>query len=136
MPRPLCFSASFRRDRSWRAAVDYPPTMKKKSPLLVYVFAALALVTSALFAADAKEVTMSGEGKCAKCAMDEAEKCQNAIEVTQDGKKVVYYLADNQVSKDFHKNLCTSTAKVTATGTVEMKDGKHILTATKIEKSS
>jgi hypothetical protein len=110
--------------------------MKKKSPLLVYVFAALVFTTGALFAGDGKEVTISGEAKCAKCAMDETDKCQTAIEVTENGQKVVYYLENNDVAKAFHKNVCTSTAKATATGTVEMKDGKHMLTASKIEKSS
>ena len=109
--------------------------MKKKSPLLVYVFAALVLATGALFAGDGKEVTISGEAKCAKCAMDEADTCQNAIEVTQGDKKVVYYLVHNDVSKAFHKNVCTSSAKVVAVGTVEVKDGKNVFTATKIEKS-
>jgi hypothetical protein len=110
--------------------------MKKKSPVLVYVFAALVFATGSLFAGDGKEVTVSGEGKCAKCALDETDTCQNVIEVTKDGQKVVYYLAQNDVSKAFHKNVCQSSAQVTATGTVEMKDGKHVLTATKIEKSS
>ena len=107
----------------------------KKFPLFVTLSAALALFAGALFAGDGKEMTISGEAKCAKCAMDETDKCQNAIEVMQDGKKVVYYLADNDVSKAFHKQVCTSSAQVTAMGTVEVKDGKHILTASKIEKS-
>jgi hypothetical protein len=107
----------------------------KKSPLLVSLFAASVLFTGALFAGDGKEVTISGEAKCAKCAMDETDKCQTAVEVTESGSKVVYYLADNEVSKAFHKNVCTSSAKVVATGMVEMKDGKHILTASKIAKS-
>lgn len=108
----------------------------KKSPLLVSLFAASALFTGALFAAEPKEVTISGEAKCAKCAMDETDKCQTAVEVMENGQKVVYYLADNKVSKDFHKNICESSAKVTASGTVEMKDGKHVMTASKIEKSA
>ena len=43
------------------------------------------------------------------------------------------HLADNDVSKSFHKNVCKAPAKVTDTGTVEMKDGKNVLTATKID---
>lgn len=111
--------------------------MKKQSsaPLLVSVFAALVLATSGLFGSDGKEVTLSGEAKCAKCALDETESCQNAIEVSENGQKVVYYLVQNDVSKAFHKNVCMSSAQVVATGTVETKDGKRILTASKIEKS-
>lgn len=112
--------------------------MKKKSPVLVYVlvFAASVLWASFAAAGDGKEVTISGEAKCAKCALDETEECQNAIEATENGQKVTYYLAQNDVSKAFHKNVCQSSAQVVATGTVEVKDGKHILTASKIEKKS
>src|SRR5438034_7792710 len=53
-------------------------------------------------------------------SLKETEKCQNVIEVeNKSGKKVKYYLADNDVSKDFHKNICKETKKVTATGTVK-----------------
>jgi hypothetical protein len=108
---------------------------KKKSPLLVYVVsAALAFSAGSALAGDGKEVTVSGEAQCAKCAMDETDKCQTAIEVTKDGQKVVYYLENNDVAKAFHKNVCTSNVQATATGTVEMKDGKHVMTASKIEK--
>ena len=51
----------------------------------------------------------------------------------EGGWKVVYYRADRAVSKSFHKNVCKASAKVTPTGTVEMKDGKNIPTATTIE---
>ena len=39
----------------------------------------------------------------------------------------------NAVSKKFHSNICKAKKKVTATGTVEEKDGKMVLTASKIE---
>ena len=91
----------------------------------------IALTLPAL-AAD-KEVTITGEGMCAKCALHMTDKCQNAIQTKEDGKTVTYLLAQNQVSKDFHENLCKESHKVTATGTVKEKDGKKILTATKIE---
>lgn len=107
----------------------------KKSPLLVSLFAASVLAAGALFAGDAKEVTVSGEAKCAKCALDETDHCQTAIEVMENGQKVTYYLENNDVAKAFHKNVCTASAKVVAKGAVEMKDGKHVMTATKIDKS-
>ena len=90
------------------------------------------LLPRSRLAAD-KEVTVSGTGMCAKCELKETKKCQNAIQVEKDGKKVTYYLEDNQVSKDFHKNVGTTTEKVKATGTVSEKDGKMQLAATKIE---
>jgi hypothetical protein len=92
--------------------------------------ALLALATPAL----AEEKTITGEGKCAKCALHETEKCQNVIQAKEGDKTVTYYLADNDVSKAFHKdNLCKGSKEVTATGEVSEKDGKKILTVSKIE---
>lgn len=100
----------------------------------IYTLIACAgLLTVSAFAAD-KEVTITGEGMCAKCALHETTKCQNVIQTQEDGKTVNYYLTQNKVSKDFHHdNLCQKNEKVTATGTVSEKDGKKILTASKIE---
>ena len=72
-------------------------------------------------------------GKCAKCALKETDSCQNVIEAEEHGKKVTYYLAKNDISKDFHSNICKESKKVKATGTVAEVDGKKELTATKIE---
>jgi hypothetical protein len=46
---------------------------------------------------------------------------------------VTYYLTQNKVSKGFHENLCKESQKITATGTLAEKDGKKMLTASKIE---
>jgi hypothetical protein len=94
----------------------------------------LATATSS-FAADkeAKTRTITGTGLCAKCNLKETAECQNAIQVEKNGKKTTYYLADNKVSQDFHKNVCKTSAKVKATGTVKKVDGKMQLTATEIE---
>src|SRR5256885_5539591 len=90
----------------------------------------LALITSPAFAKDKeKEVTVTGEGKCAKCLLKETSACQNAIEVTKGEKKKVYYLVQNDVSKSFHEDICKEAKKVTATGTVKKVDGKLELTA-------
>jgi hypothetical protein len=56
---------------------------------LAGLFTALALPA---FAAD-KEVTVTGDGKCAKCALKETDKCQNAIQTQENGKTTTYYLA-------------------------------------------
>jgi uncharacterized protein YggE len=108
--------------------------MKKLSLSLIaltglFIF---ALAIPAL-AAEKGKVTITGEGKCAKCALHETDKCQNAVQVKEGDKTVTYYLAANKVSKDFHENLCKESQKVTVTGTVKEKDGKKILTASKIE---
>jgi hypothetical protein len=95
--------------------------------------AALCLAVTAARAED-KEVTVTGMGKCAKCSLKEADKCQNVIEAKgEDGKKVKYYVAKNEVADNFHDNICKESKKVTATGTVKEEDGKKILTVTKIE---
>ena len=106
----------------------------QKSLALVAGVAAVLFVASAVrgFAAD-RAVTITGEGKCAKCALKEAKECQNVIQVTKDDKTVNYWLVANDVSKEFHGKLCRETKKVTATGTVKEVDGKLQLTASKIE---
>ena len=78
----------------------------------------LAFVTPTMAADEGKKVTITGTGKCAKCALHETKSCQNAITVDENGKKVTYYLTHNKVSKDFHEHICKTTAKVKATGTV------------------
>ncbi len=87
------------------------------------------------FAADksSKEVTVTGDGMCAKCSLHQTDKCQDAIQTTENGQKVTYYLTDNKVAKNFHDNICKETHKVTATGKVHEENGKKMMTASKIE---
>ena len=107
--------------------------MKRNIAVITGLAGLLLALAIPSFADEGKEVTITGEGKCAKCILKETEKCQNAIETTEDGKKVTYYLTDNKVSKDFHDDLCKEAKKVTATGTVKEVDGKKELTVSKIE---
>jgi len=96
--------------------------------------AAAVLAVQNLSAADSgKEVTLNGKAVCAKCAMHEAKECQNVVQVSENGKTTNYYLAQNDVSKNFHDEICsTAGEQVTVTGTVSEKDGKEVLTASKI----
>jgi len=64
--------------------------------------------------------------------LKETDSCQNVIEAEENGKKVTYYLAKNDISKDFHSNICKEAKKVKATGTVKEVDGKKELTVSKI----
>ena len=109
--------------------------MKRNITLLAGLAGLLIALATPSFAGDekGKEVTIIGEGKCAKCILKETEKCQNAIQTTENGKKVTYYLTDNKVSKDFHEDLCKESKKVAATCTVKEVDGKKELTVSKIE---
>ena len=112
----------------------------KKSLFAVLATSALMLAMAAPSFAEDKEakepkvVTITGVGTCAKCSLKEVATCQNVIQVeNKKGKKISYYLAQNDISKDFHKNICQENKSVTATGTVKKVDGKRELTATKIE---
>jgi hypothetical protein len=109
----------------------------KKTKIIAVVAAAFLLAgfTSSLFAEDAsKEVTITGSMVCGKCTLHETKSCQNVVQVTQDGKTVNYYLKQNEVSKGAHEAICGGTPeKVTVTGTVKEKDGKEMMTATKID---
>ena len=103
------------------------------------LFSSFALIgmfaASSTFGADkeSREITITGDGKCAKCALKETDSCQNVVDVKKGENKGTYYLVQNDVSKDFHEKICKSTEKVKATGTVKEVDGKMELTPTKIE---
>jgi hypothetical protein len=109
--------------------------MKRTSSIIAGVAGLLlvALAATVLAADKPKEVTITGEAKCAKCALKESDKCQTVIQTQENGKTVSYYLADNDASKTFHKNVCEETKKATATGTVATVAGKQTLTVSKIE---
>ena len=109
--------------------------MKKINNTIIAMLAGLFLVamTAPAFAQD-KEKTITGTGKCAKCDMHKADKCQNVVEVEhKNGKVTDYYITDNEVAKDFHKNICKENKKVKVTGVVKKgEDGKMEITASKI----
>ena len=106
--------------------------MKK---LLATLSAAVMLTGVGLMAraADAEEVTIQGEGQCAKCSLNETDACQNAVVVEEGGKEVTYLLAKNKVANDFHPKICKVVKTVEATGTVKEEDGQKVMTASKIE---
>jgi uncharacterized protein (TIGR02271 family) len=78
------------------------------------------------------EVIIAGKAMCTKCQLHQTADCENVIQVKEDGKKVNYYLTDNQATKDFHDTACKAGKKAEAVGTLEQKDGKFQFTATKI----
>ena len=114
--------------------------MKRTSLILAGVAGLLLLaLATPTFAAKGdkadkgKEKTFTGEAKCAKCLLKESDKCQTALQVDKKGKTVTYYLADNDVAKAFHENICKEGKKVTVTGALEKVNGKKRIAATKIE---
>jgi hypothetical protein len=128
--------------------------MPKAMFTLIAALGVMALVASTAYAADApkdkpaadkpaidkpvksrpaREVTLIGEGKCAKCLLKEGDTCQNIIEVERGKVKRVYYMTMNEVSKAFHDNLSKQAQKITVTGTVKSAAGKLEITPTKID---
>lgn len=81
-----------------------------------------------------QKTTIKGLGMCAKCELGETAQCQNAVKLVKDGKEWIYLFADNDLSKDFHKNVCTSTVNIVAVGDLLLKEnGRPIFTAAKLE---
>jgi hypothetical protein len=111
-------------------------TQKEKIMKKLLLGSALAAALSfaiALPALAGDEVTIKGDAKCAKCALKEGDKCQTVIQAEgKEGKTVTYYLAENQAAKDFHPNVCKTSKKVTAKGTVKEVNGKQELTLASI----
>ena len=96
----------------------------------VALVAALSAATFA-FADSGKDVTLSGEGKCLKCALKKADKCQNVLEV-KDGEKTTLYKLVGDASKSFHGEICSETKKITVIGKCEKKGGDLEVTVSKI----
>jgi hypothetical protein len=109
----------------------------KNSKILLVAAAGLFLVASTprLLADDSpKTITITGDMVCGKCTLHETKTCQNVVQVTKDGKTVQYFLVRNDISNAAHEAVCGgSSEKVTVTGTVTEKDGKEIMTPSKIE---
>jgi hypothetical protein len=99
----------------------------KKLALVATIIAALSLPALA--------ETLEGEASCAKCNLKQADKCQFAIIVEKDGKKETILADQNDVAKKFHENICKTTMKVKAEGTVTEKDGKKTIALTKVEEA-
>jgi len=110
--------------------------LMKKLKLTLVVLAGLAIGGAAFsaLADDSKPTTITGNMFCGKCTLHITDKCQNVVQVTEDGKIVNYFLKQNEVSNDAHDAVCHGdTEKVTVTGTIEEKDGKKVMVPTKIE---
>lgn len=103
-----------------------------RAALFVVLGLALCLVTG-LRAEDKKEEakTLKGSITCAKCDLGKEDKCTTVIVVKEDGKDVIYYL-DEKAGKANHKTICKAAKAGSVTGKVSEKDGKKVITATKV----
>ncbi len=108
--------------------------MKSLTSSIIAGFVALMMLAAvSVFAEDAQTVTITGMGKCAKCALHQSDKCQNVVEVEKDGKTTTYWLTGAKSKAFHHDNLCQDSKKVTVTGTVSEKDGKQMIEVTEIK---
>lgn len=80
---------------------------------------------------DDKATTLKGTITCAKCDLGKEAKCTTVIVVKEDGKDVIYYL-DEKSGKANHKTICQAGKPGSVTGKVSEKDGKKIITASKV----
>jgi RecG-like helicase len=109
--------------------------MLKSLQLLLAGIAVVALTTAVSARPDdkeKKEVTLKGDVCCAKCELKMADKCATVVRVKESGKDVIYYF-DDASAKKFHKEICTEAKAGTVTGKVSEKDGKKVITVTKVE---
>jgi hypothetical protein len=99
--------------------------------------ALLAAAAPAPAAGSGKQVTMSGNLACAFCILKQpgVKTCTNVLVVKEQGKDVVYALADNAVTQPLTMAACEKVLPVKVTGTVAEAGGKKTITATKIEKT-
>ena len=92
----------------------------------------MAALSLNVLAAD-EEKTLTGKGECAKCSLSKTKSCQMALTVKEDGKDNTYLLANDDVTKAFHKNICTEQKEVKVTGTIKEEGGQKVIHAKKIE---
>ena len=92
--------------------------MKKSILVLIAAGLLLTVATSRLLAADSsnKEITLTGMAVCGKCVLHETQECQNVLQIQKDGKTVNYYLAQNDISKAFHSNICGTAGEISKGG--------------------
>jgi type 1 fimbria pilin len=108
----------------------------KTLKLLLLLLLGLAFAGAAFtaLADDDKQVTITGNMVCGKCTLHLADSCQNVVQVMDGTNTVNYFLAKNDAGMTMHDDVCHGDSKkVTATGTVEDKDGKKTMTVTKLE---
>jgi hypothetical protein len=108
--------------------------MKARWPMMLGLVAILALVVSVQADDKDKEKTLKGTITCAKCDLkvEGQTKCATVVKVTEKGKDTIYYF-DTKGNKEFHSDICKKAKKGQVTGTVSEKDGKKIVTVSKVE---
>jgi hypothetical protein len=106
--------------------------MVRFARLFVVALALAAVVATVQARPDKDEKTLKGTITCAKCDLGLETKCATVIKVKDGDKDVIYYF-DAKGDKANHKTICTSPKEGTVTGTVAEKDGKKVVTVSKVE---
>jgi hypothetical protein len=132
---PRKIGTGFRKMCAHRAARGaYPSPMKPDlSAFLLTLTLTLSMVGFGLAESGGKEITLTGKACCAKCALKKADACQTVLSVDKDGKKTLYWIADNDVAKSFHDNVCKGAKPVTVTATCKKVGDKLELTCSKMD---
>jgi hypothetical protein len=108
--------------------------MKPNFPAaLLTLILTLSMFGFTLAESGGKEITLNGKACCAKCCLKKSDTCQTVLSVEKDGKKTLYWIADNDVAKSFHSNVCTTPKPATVTAVCKKVGDKLELTASKIE---
>jgi hypothetical protein len=79
-----------------------------------------------------KQVTLTGKITCAHCDLKLGKECATVIVVNENDKDVIYYL-DAKSHRANHKTICDGAKEGSVTGTVTERDGKRIITVSKVE---
>jgi hypothetical protein len=100
----------------------------------VFGLAVLFALSQTAPAEEGKETTVTGTITCAKCDLKMADACATVIKGKAKGsdKEEVYYF-DTASHKTNHKTICQTAKMGKVTGTVAEKDGKKVITVTKVE---
>ena len=104
--------------------------MRKSFTFVLAVFVLLPAL--AAMGAESKQVTLSGAIACAKCAFKVGNECRTAVKVSEAGKDVIY-LFDEAADKKYHEAICKTVRNGKVTGVVSEKDGKKLITVSKVE---
>jgi hypothetical protein len=114
------------------AQITTPTRIMKKSILVLFTIAGLVVGASSVRAEGGKEVTLKGQGTCAKCGLKQADSCQNVLVQEKNGKKTTFFLVQNEVSKKFHTEICTEAKAITVVGVCKKVGDKFEVTPSKI----
>jgi hypothetical protein len=106
--------------------------MVRFAKLFAVAMALAVVITTAQARPDKEEKTLKGTITCAKCDLGLETKCATVVKVKEGDKDVVYYF-DAKGDKANHKTICTTPKEGTVTGTVAEKDGKKVVTVSKVE---